>query len=143
MKDLYDQDFYAWTQTTAQLLRDKKFNAIEWDNLIEEVESLGRKEKQELVNRLGVLLGHLLKWQYQPQNRSNSWLASIKEQRRQIQRLLAQNPSLSSYMDEALLLGYEDAVDLAVKETELPYEAFPHIRPYTLEQTLNSEFFPY
>ena len=71
MKSLYETDFYAWTQEQALLLRSQTWEQLDTVNLIEEIESLGRKERQELRNCLGVLLGHLLKWQYQPQCRSN------------------------------------------------------------------------
>ena len=84
---LYETDFYAWTQQQAKLLKTKTWGELDTANLIEEIESLGRKERQELRNRLGILLGHLLKWQYQPHHRSNSWLATIREQRRRLQDL--------------------------------------------------------
>ena len=102
---LYETDFYAWTQQQAKLLKIKAWDELDTANLIEEIESLGRKERQELRNRLGILIGHLLKWQYQPQYRSNSWLATIKEQRRELQILLTENPSLKSYLVEAMELS--------------------------------------
>jgi Domain of unknown function DUF29 len=142
MKHLYEQDFYAWTQATAKALKAKNFDAVDWDNLIEEVESLGRRERQELRNRLGVLIGHLLKWQYQPQYRGNSWLATIREQRQQVRLLIDENPSLKSYLDEAMAIAYSSGINLAVKEAELPYEIFPPVCPYSLVQVLDAEFFP-
>lgn len=140
MNTLYEADFYAWTQEQAKLLRAQQWDLIDVANLIEEVETLGRQERRELVNRLGVLLGHLLKWQYQPDLQGSSWQATIREQRRKIKRLLEQNPSLSSYLEEALQEGYEDGLDLAVRETNLPYETFPEDCPYQLEQALSDEF---
>ena len=140
--NLYETDFYAWTQQQAKLLKIKAWGELDTANLISEIESLGRKERQELRNRLGILLGHLLKWQYQPQYRSNSSLATIKEQRREIQILLIQNPSLKSYQTEAMELAYQSGIDLAVRETNLPYEAFPPSCTYMLEQVLNVEFLP-
>jgi len=79
--DLYETDFYAWTQEQVSLLRTQQWNRLDTVNLIEEIEALGRKERQELRNRLGVLLGHLLKWQFQSNKRTNSWLGTIREQR--------------------------------------------------------------
>lgn len=102
MNNLYETDFYAWTQQQAKLLKIKAWDELDAANLIEEIESLGRKERQELRNRLGILIGHLLKWEYQPQYRSNSWLATIKEQRRRLQDLLLENPSLQPYLAEIL-----------------------------------------
>ncbi len=140
--DLYEHDFVAWTQQQAQLLKDQAWEQLDTLNLIEEIQFLGRKERQELRNRLGIILGHLLKWQYQPQYRSNSWVATIREQRREILILLQESPSLKSYLAEAFLLAYQAGVDLAVKETNLPYETFPTTCTFALEQVLNSEFLP-
>jgi hypothetical protein len=142
MSTLYDQDFYAWTQEQAILLQKHNWEQIDLANLIEEIQTLGRQERKELRNRLGLLLGHLLKWQFQPQRRSNSWVATIREQRRRIIDLLAESPSLQSYLEEALQVGYADGIDLAVQETDLPYETFPTISPYTLDQALEAEYLP-
>ncbi len=103
---LYKQDFYAWTQRQAELLRAGQLGELDIENLIEEIESLGRQERQELRNRLGVLLGHLLKWHYQPEARSKSWVYTIREQRQEIQRHLKENPSLKPYLREAIAVGY-------------------------------------
>ncbi len=142
MNSLYEADFYAWTQEQAKLLRAKQWDLVDVANVIEEIETLGRQERRELRNRLTVLLGHLLKWQFQPEKRSNSWLATIREQRREVETLLEENPSLKSYLDEAVQLAYQSGVDLAVRETNFPYETFPEACPYALEQVLNSKFFP-
>ena len=142
MSTLYDSDFYAWTQEQAKLLRQQKWESVDIANVTEEIESLGRQERRELRNRFGILLGHLLKWQYQPDHRGNSWLASIREQRRRIETLLQESPSLQPYLEEVLRTGYEDGLDLAVRETNLPYATFPEICPYMLEQALDNEFFP-
>jgi hypothetical protein len=79
---LYDQDFYAWTQCQMELLQARRWDELDIANLIEELDSLGKQQRQELRNRLGVLLGHLLKWHYQPEGLSKSWRATIREQRR-------------------------------------------------------------
>jgi hypothetical protein len=138
----YSTDFYAWTQQQAQHLKAGKWQHLDIENLIEEIESLGKREKQELRNRLRVLLGHLLKWQYQSEQRSNSWQATIREQRRRIMQHLEENPSLQPYLPEALQRGYEDGIDLAIQETNLPEATFPATCPYSLEQILNAEFLP-
>lgn len=142
MTNLYETDFYAWTQQQAKLLKIKSWSELDTANLIEEIESLGRKERQELRNRLGILIGHLLKWQYQPHCRSNSWLATIREQRRRLQDLLLENPSLQLYLAETIDRAYQDGVDLAVRETNLPYETFSPTCTYMLEQVLNAQFLP-
>ena len=142
MRTLYNSDFYAWTQEQARLLKETKWDLVDVVNLIEEIETLGRQERKELRNRFGVLIGHLLKWQYQPKNRSNSWLATIREQRRKIEMLLQESPSLQPHLEEALQTGYEDGVDLAVRETNLSYETFPETCSYTLEQVIEAKFLP-
>lgn len=138
----YELDFYAWTQQQARLLQEEKWSCLDIPNLVEEIESLGRQERQELENRLGVLLGHLLKWEFQPDNRSRSWFATIREQRRRIMRLLEKSPSLQPYLPEALENGYQDALDLAVRETALSYTTFPPECPYLKEQILDGSFLP-
>ncbi|MBD3561077.1 DUF29 domain-containing protein [Planktothrix sp. FACHB-1355] len=139
---LYETDFYAWTQAQAKFLRDRKWDFLDIANLVEEIESLGKQERQELRNRLGVLLGHLLKWEFQPIHRSKSWVATIREQRRRILEKLEDNPSLKPFLPEAIEKAYRDGVDLAVRETPLDYEDFPAECPYSLAQVLDSQFFP-
>lgn len=128
---LYDQDFYAWTQRQAELLRSNRLGELDIKNLIEEIESLGRQERQELRNRLGVLLGHLLKWHYQPEARSKSWFYTIKEQRQEIQRHLKENPSLKPYVSEAIEIGYEKGLNLVGKETPLDPKQLPQSCPFS------------
>jgi Domain of unknown function DUF29 len=140
---LYEQDFYAWSQFQVKLLREGRLNELDIANLIEEIESLGKQQRQELANRLGVLLGHLLKWHYQAEQRSKSWFYTIREQRRQINRLLKHNPSLKAYMLEAIQEGYEDGLDLIGKETFLNPDDLPQTCPFSeleiLEQALEIE----
>ncbi|AFZ00921.1 DUF29 domain-containing protein [Calothrix sp. PCC 6303] len=139
---LYETDFYGWTQQQVDLIRKQQWNQIEWQNVIEEIESLGKQQRQELRNRLSVLVGHLLKWQFQPQCRSRSWLATLRIQRRDTLRLLQDNPSLKSYLDDGLVEAYENARDLAMGETDLPEETFPLECPYDLEDIFSNSFYP-
>jgi hypothetical protein len=139
---LYEADFYAWTQEQAKLLKHQQWSQLDLPNLIEEIESLGKQERAELRNRLKVLIGHLLKWEYQAARRSRSWLMTIRVQRRDTQELLEENPSLQPYLEEALQKSYESGRDLAVKETNLPLKNFPTNCPYTLEEILSDRFYP-
>ncbi len=116
---LYETDFYTWTQEQVSLLKTQQWEQLDTVNLIEEIETLGRRERQELRNRLGVLLGHLLKWQFQTEKRSNSCLSTIREQRVQIKLLLQDSPSLKPYLDEVFLDVYELGLALAIRETQL------------------------
>ncbi|OKH30028.1 hypothetical protein NIES2119_31630 [[Phormidium ambiguum] IAM M-71] len=140
--DLYETDFYAWTQRQAQLLRQHQLDCLDIENLVEEIDSLGKQQQQELVNRLSVLLGHLLKWEYQPSKRSRSWVTTIREQRRRVAKLLQKNPSLKSFLNEAMLEAYLSGVDLAIEETGIELDDFPSEIPYTWEQIENPNFFP-
>jgi hypothetical protein len=140
--DLYEVDFYAWLQEQANLLRAGAWDQLDRENLIEEIESLGKQQRQELRNRLGVLLGHLLKWEFQAELRSKSWFATLREQRREIQELLEESPSLQPYLPEALSKAYQAGLDLAVRETHLNYKDFPTICSYSLQQILDTTFFP-
>lgn len=139
---LYRDDFYAWTQDQARLLQLQRWAELDIPNLVEEIESLGRQQRQELRNRLGILLGHLLKWQFQTERRSKSWVATLREQRREILILLQESPSLKPYLSEAIAQGYQAGLDLAVRETPLTYEDLPVSCSYTTEQILSSEYFP-
>jgi hypothetical protein len=141
-QNLYDTDFYAWIQEQAKLLRYQQWNQLDLPNLIEEIESLGKQQRAELRNRLKVLIGHLLKWQYQPERRSRSWLMTIRVQRRDTQELLEENPSLKPYLEEALQKIYESGRDLAVGETNLPLKTFPENCSYTLEEIFRDGFYP-
>jgi hypothetical protein len=107
--NLYEQDFYLWTQITAKQLKENKFNEIDIKNLIEEIESIGRSEKRELKSRLIVLLMHLLKWHYQPEKRSESWRSTITEQRICIEGLLEDSPSLKPLLPEVFEDCYQKA----------------------------------
>jgi hypothetical protein len=112
---LYEKDFYAWTQWQVKALASRAASELDWENLRRELECLGRKEYRELVSRLAVLLGHLLKWELQPEHRCRSWFLTIREQRRAIQRHLKRSPSLRSLQEDALADGFEGGVDLALR----------------------------
>src|SRR5882672_2294202 len=105
----YDDDFHAWTEEQAQLLRAGDLSAIDAENIAEEIETMGRSERREIENRLTVLLAHLLKWQHQPDQRSNGWLGTIVEQRRQIAKIVKQSPSLAKFLAVAIPEAYRDA----------------------------------
>jgi hypothetical protein len=140
--ELYEVDFYKWTIEQAKFLQEEKWSCLDVPNLLEEIEALGRQEQRELENRLGILLGHLLKWEFQPDKQSKSWRATIREQRRRINRLLKKSPSLQPYLPQALEEAYQDGLDLAIRETSLDEGDFPSECPYSLEQVLLHEFLP-
>jgi ribosomal protein L29 len=139
MPDLYETDFYAWTRQQAELLRAGKLPALDVAHLAEEIESMGRSERNQLANRLAVLLAHLLKWRFQPGLRGNRWRLTIREQRRRAARVLAQNPSLGGMLDAILADAYGDAVLMAERETGLSESTFPAACPWTFDQAMQDE----
>lgn len=139
---LYEQDFYLWIENTVNQLKIGQLLEVDWGNLIEEIESMGRSEKQALESNLIIVLLHLLKYKYQPDKRSNSWLSSIYEHRRRLRKALKSSPSLTPYYTEVLEECYQDARQEAALETGLTLEVFPVVCPFTPEATLDSEFLP-
>jgi hypothetical protein len=141
-KIAYEADFYGWANEQAALLRDGRLNEADIENIAEEIESMGRSEKRELVSRLAVLLTHLLKWRYQPGGRGSSWRASIVLQRRALDRHLSDNPSLKPRLPQALADAYRDAVVIAGDETKLGETGFPQDSPWSFEDVQNPDFWP-
>ena len=139
---LYDKDFYAWSSQQAELLRAGKLREADIEHIAEEIETMGRTEKRELVSRLAVLLLHLLKWKFQPAKRGASWEASIRVQRNRLADHLDDNPSLRPLLPQALSAAYRDAVLETIAETGLPEATFPPACPWSAEQTLNAGFWP-
>jgi hypothetical protein len=142
MNTTYDTDFYTWTQQQASLLKAGRFSDADFENIIEEIESMGRSEKRELESRLSVLLLHLLKWKYQPARRSRSWRLSIDEQRIQFIRVLNENPGLKPHLHHVLTSAYELAVVKAAKETRLSEKRFPTECPFEWETLVKAGFYP-
>jgi Domain of unknown function DUF29 len=138
----YEEDFYAWTMEQARLLRAGELAAIDAENVAEEIESMGKSDRREIESRLIVLLAHLLKWQLQPEMRSKSGSGTIREQRRRIERLLRESPSLRPTVPEAVAEAYAEAREDAVEEGGLPENAFPVACPFTAEQVLARGFLP-
>ena len=139
---LYDSDFYAWSREQAELLRAGKLAEADIEHIAEEIDSMGRTEKRELVSRLEVLLLHLLKWRFQPGKRGPSWEASIRVQRYSIEDHLDDNPSLKPLLPQALASAYRKATLEAVAETGLAGPTFPAACPWTVEQVLDGGFWP-
>jgi hypothetical protein len=142
MQNLYDQDFYSWLITNSQLIKEKRFSEIDVENIVEELESMGKSEKRELMSRLAVLLAHLLKWSYQPEQRSNSWKYTIEEQRRAVEEVLEDSPSLKYQLDQKFNDAYSKAILIAARETGFAKAKFPQDCPFTWEQAINDNFWP-
>ncbi len=141
---LYENDVYAWAQRQVELLRAEDFEHVDWNNLIEEIDSVGIEQLHKVESHLIRLLQHLLKWQYQPSKRATgrSWQLTIVEQRGRLRRVLRKNPSLRARVPDIIADIYPDAVQLAVVETGLAKQTFPTDCPYTLDQIMDDEFWP-
>lgn len=138
----YDDDFYAWTQDQAEKLRSARPNSLDWENVAEELESLGRSDRAEVQSRLEILITHLLKWRHQPDWRSKSWLFTIKVQRRDIARKLKLSPSLRGFTEDSIIEVYEDAVEIAARETGFFRDSFPASCPFSPSEVLDPEYLP-
>lgn len=136
----YEKDFYKWTGTQAKLLRRGDFKKIDIDNLIEEIESLGKSDKRALKSHLINLLTHLLKIEYQPESRgnSNSWNASVKNARLEILLIMEDSPSLKKELTKMIEGAYNLARQNAAGETNLPLDKFPEKCPWANTEILNS-----
>ena len=139
---LYDRDFYAWANEQAALLRAGKLSVADIEHIAEEIESMGRSEKRELVSRLEILLLHLLKWQFQPERRGTSWEVSITNSRDQIADHLFDNPSLKTRLSEAIETAYRRARGDARAETGLVASTFPLTCPWEFSQIMDGDFWP-
>lgn len=139
---LYETDYLKWIETSVEKLRGKDYSNIDWENLIEQIEDMGRSERSSLESNLIVVVTHLLKWQYQPEFRSGSWKGGIVEHRRRIRKAIKASPSLKPYLEQVFAECYSDAVEQASAETGLPVETFPQLCPYTSAEVLDSNFIP-
>jgi hypothetical protein len=136
----YEGDFYTWTQEQGSLLRARRFDGIDWENVAEEIETLGRDEFRKLVSFYRLILLHMLKFDHQPNNRTRSWLISIDNHRDSAAEVLADNPGLKSRVDEAVARAYSYARRDAADETGLPLKAFAPACPYSIDEIRDRPF---
>ncbi|MBD2483170.1 DUF29 domain-containing protein [Planktothrix sp. FACHB-1365] len=137
---LYEQDYYLWIEKTVEQLRQNQLQEIDIQNLIEELETMGRSEKRAIQSNLTVLLMHLLKYKYQPNKRSQSWRSTIVEHRRRLLILFKDSPSLKGYSQEIFAECYQDARQDAATETQLKISVFPDECPFNLETVLKVDY---
>lgn len=142
MNKTYLVDFNSWIHQTVQLLRQRQWHEVDVEHLIEEIEELGKSERRAIASQLTRLLLHLLKWQYQPQRRSDSWLDSITDARTQIELVIEDSPSLKNYPLEKLKESYQRARHQTSKQTNIQISVFPEDCPYLLEQILDEDWLP-
>jgi hypothetical protein len=142
MTTLYDTDFDAWAQQQAAALRAKAWNQLDIEHLAEEVEELRKTERNALSSQLRRLASHLLKWHYQPQKRSESWQATVRDARGLLDDGLETSPSLAGQLGTLLTWAYPRARRQAAKDTGLPLAMFPETCPWDMEQLLDEDFWP-
>ncbi|MHB1706434.1 MAG: DUF29 domain-containing protein [Acidithiobacillus sp.] len=140
--DLYEQDFLAWIESQAGALRSRQVDSLDWDNLVEEIESMGRSQRNELKSRLRTLLMHLIKWHWQPEKRSPSCQLTIKEQRLSLRDLFEMSPSLRPSLPLLVPKAWQDASSSAALETGLKESLFPETCPWPLEDVLLDGWLP-
>ncbi len=142
--NLYEHDFYAWSLDMAAKIRNKQFDVLDIKNVAEEIEALAGRDRRELYSRMVVLLAHLLKWEFQPSLRCGSWRGSINTQRREINLILADSPSLKARVVELAQNEkvFQEALETVVNETGLPSKILPVSNPYDLTNMLSTSFYP-
>lgn len=141
----YEQDFYGWIQKTVSCIQAGRLNALDWEQLAEELQDLGNEQKNQLESRLLVLYEHLLKLTYWSQERDDNqrgWRATILEQRKQLKRLLKRSPSLKPYFQEVAQEMYDDARQITSLKTGLALALFPQSPIASMEEILNEEWWP-
>ena len=136
----YWDDFYSWLMEQAAHLRSGRWEALDRENLAEEIESLGREQFNKLESALRVLLMHMLKWDHQPNRRSRSWVLSIDAQRLELDNVLSDNPGLKPRTAEATARAYRRARIEAANETGLEKNDFPEECPYSWDDIVTREF---
>lgn len=139
---LYEQDYALWLKTTCQLIKAGRLAEVDVANLLEELKDMGHSEKRVLTSNLIVVLRHLLKYAYQPGQRSNVWRFTLKEHRRRLQEILTISPSLKPHFEQVFADCYQEARDLNATETGMGLENFPLDCPFSREQVLDREYLP-
>ena len=129
MNKTYQIDFDTWTNQTAQLLREGRWAEVDTEHLIEEIEDLGKRDRRAVTSQLIRLFLHLLKWQYQPEKRSDSWLDSITDARVQIELAFEDSPSLKSYLMKQVEASYARACRQAAQQTGMDISTFSYGLP--------------
>lgn len=138
----YGKDLYAWSKDQADRLRALRPAQIDWENIAEEIESVGRSDRRSLQSDLKVVLVHLLKWRYQPQKRKSGWRSSINEHRDRIERILGDSPSLAQIPAQSLATEYRKARLEALDDTRLPKGRIPESCPFSIEEVLDPTYWP-
>lgn len=136
----HEDDLHAWSLEQAECLKQSRFGDLDLEHLADEIADVGGQQYDKLESALRLIFLHMLKWDYQPSFRSRSWVNTINEQRRQVQRVLRKSPSLKSAFDEAVTEAYESARSEASSETDIDIKIFPAVSPYTRDEFMGRPF---
>ncbi|WP_375510520.1 DUF29 domain-containing protein [uncultured Nostoc sp.] len=144
LQSLYEQDFFAWVEQTAELLRSHDWDTLDLEHLIEEVVDLGKSQQRALQSALRLVLSHLLKWKYQAERRSHSWQVTITRERLNIDELLQESPSLRRFLNDAEWINttYQRVRREAMVETGLSEDNFAIACPFSVDEILDLDFYP-
>jgi hypothetical protein len=142
VQELYDLDFFEWTQRNAELLRQGCIHSADISHIAEELADMGKRDLRDVESCLSRLILHLLKWQFQPAQQSAVWRSSIDDSREQLEGIFEQSPSLRRLAEQALSKVYQRARKKASNETGLPDTTFPAACPYNFGELLDDDFLP-
>lgn len=141
---LYDRDYQLWLETTLQQLRSGNFAQVDWQNVLDELESMAKRNRRAVKNLLTRLWEHLLKlryWESEREYNANKWKAEITTFRQQIRDELLDSPSLKSYLTEIFPETYQDAKSVISRLMDTSISSFPEVPPASLEEVLEDDFF--
>ncbi len=142
---LYDQDYQLWLETTLEQLRNSEYSQVDWENLLEEIEGMTRRDKRALKSLLTRLFEHFLKlayWKSEREYNQAGWEGEIQNFRVQIRRLLEDSPSLKPYLEKIVDECYQDATKITYKKTRLPSNTFSDVPMANVEQILDENWLP-
>jgi hypothetical protein len=140
--DLYGTDFYAWTQEQGRAVEERRWASVDTENVAEEVRSLGRAVRNEIADRVEILLSYLLKWRHFAEYRGLAWKENIDRQRREVADLFEESPTLATANEQFVAAAYENARRRLKYETYLMETDFPPSCPFPTAQVFDSGYFP-
>ncbi|WP_299228142.1 DUF29 domain-containing protein [Sulfurihydrogenibium sp.] len=156
LKQLYNKDFYKWITENVQLLKNKDFDLVDWENVIVELESMGRSELSSAISFMTLILEHLYKYEHFRDNNTmgNGWIKSILNSRYRLIKIFDKNPSLEKKAEESIQEAWEDSIKKMITWFKYPEnhhlakkyfgkipteQDFLKICPYTFQQILEYE----
>jgi hypothetical protein len=141
-KNVYERDFYAWAEEQAKAVEERRWADVDRENVAEELRSLGGEVKEEIRDRVAILIAYLLKWRHLAEFRGLAWKENIDRQREALQKLLKGNATLTPYAREFVPLAYDDARQRLKYDTYFFSEDFPPSCPFTIDDVFDPEFYP-